>query len=444
MILIVDDEKYIRSSLTGLLTDEGYDARSVASAEQAEAILRSDSVELILLDIQMSGKDGITFLADNSGALTDIPVIIISGKSDIPTAVMAIKLGGYDFIEKPLNPERVLICVRQALRLSRSLKTEHKLAGHILERFEIIGESHAIRNLNELICKAAQSDATVLITGENGTGKELVANQIHYQSKRKAEPLVTVNCPAIPEHLFESELFGHVRGAFTGAVVDRIGRFETASEGTLFLDEIGDIPLAMQAKLLRVLESGDFEKIGSDSTVHANCRLIAATNRDLTAMMKEGQFRQDLFYRLNVISIAVPPLSKRLDDIPLLTDYFLKLLQADNEYRFSSEAMGLLATFPWPGNIRQLKNFIQQILFTHPPGEIPAEIVDTLYNSPDGPELSLAIDSDNKLAGAIRQFETGFLSDLYRKHEGNIAAMARYLDMDRGNLSKKLKALKIT
>jgi two-component system nitrogen regulation response regulator NtrX len=443
MILIIDDEPYIRSSLSGLLSDEGYRVEAVATAERGEEILSAGKVALILLDIQMPGKDGITFLADNRERLQDIPVIVISGRGDIATAVAAIKLGAYDYIEKPLGPERVLVTVKHALRLAGAAQSERKLVAQILDRYEIVGRSSAILAVRQMIDKAAATDATVLITGENGIGKELVAHHIHYRSARKAEPLVTVNCPAIPEPLFESELFGHVKGAFTGAYQDRVGRFEAAHKGTLFLDEIGDLPLSVQGKLLRGLETGRFEKIGSDVTVAADCRLIAATNRDLLQMITAGSFREDLFYRLNVITIRVPPLRERPDDVALLSDHFLEKLGVAEQYRLSPEAVGILASQPWPGNVRQLHNCLQQIVFSSEPGEIGAtDALRICRGREDDAAAELAPD-DNRLTTAVRQFETGYLTQLHRKHDGNIAAMARELGMDRGNLSRKLKSLGI-
>lgn len=443
MILVVDDEQYIRSSLVGLLEDEGLKADSVLSAERAEAVLQKEDIELILLDIQMGGKDGITFLEDNAEALADIPVIIISGQADIQTAVMAIKLGSYDFIEKPLVPERVLVTVRQALRLRRSLQTEKKLTGRILEKYRLVGESQPMVALRKLIDKAATFDATILITGENGTGKELIAHHIHYLSPRKTEPLVAVNCPAITESLFESELFGHVRGAFTGALSDRGGRFEQAGEGTLFLDEIGDLPAPMQAKLLRVIESGEYEKVGSDKTRHASCRIISATNRDLQAAVNSGTFRKDLFYRLNVVQIEAPSLASRADDIPLLIEYFLQEVSSAEAVSFTPEAIGYMASCDWPGNVRQLKNLVRQILFMYPHGKIGPDDIRQVQSQNMAAETPGSGGTGNRLAEAVRQFEIGFLSEVYRKHDGNIAALARELRMDRGNLSKKLKSLNI-
>jgi two-component system nitrogen regulation response regulator NtrX len=443
MILIIDDEKYIRSSLSGMLTDEGYNTVAAESAEQGEQILINQDIDLILLDIQMPGKDGITFLDDNSDRLANIPVIIISGKSDIPTAVMAIKLGSFDFIEKPLVPERILVTIKQALRLRKSLRTEENLSQKILDKYKIIGQSEAIRKTTRLIEKASGGDATILITGENGVGKELVAYQIHYKSTRRGEPLVIVNCPAIPENLFESELFGHVKGAFTGAQKDRVGRFEKAGVGTLFLDEIGDLSPTAQTKLLRVLESGQFEKVGSDVTQTSNCRIMAATNQNLKKQMESSLFREDLFYRLNVISIEVPSLRDRVEDISLLINHFLHLDSSEQQYSFSADALGYLTAQSWPGNIRQLRNFTQQIMFTCEPGEITVEIIEEMLQRGKSQIRLDATEGENKLTNAVRQFEIGFLSDLFQKHEGNIASMARFLNMDRGNLSRKLKSLKI-
>lgn len=443
MILIVDDEPHIRSMVSGLLEDEGYRTKAVESAFKAEEILSSQQVELILLDIQMPGKDGLTFLDDNRDRLADIPVIIISGRGDIPTAVAAMKLGGYDYIEKPLAPERVLLTVTQALRLSKTLQSEHKLVGRLLDRYRIVGVSSATERMRQLITKAAAVEATVLITGENGTGKELAAHQIHFLSPRKTEPLITVNCPAIPEALFEAELFGHVKGAFTGALRDRAGRFEKARGGTLFLDEIGDLPLAMQGKLLRALESSQFEKVGSDATMESDCRLLAATNRDLPAMVGEGKFREDLFYRLNVLTIDIPPLRRRAEDIPALLESFWEELEAADRYTLSTAAAGQLASYDWPGNIRQLKNVAARVVFECPPGELGPADIERIYHNREPETDSPSSGGETGLAAAVRQFETGFLARLYQKHEGNIAAMARQLDMDRGNLSRKLKQLGI-
>lgn len=443
MILIVDDEPSIRSSLSGLLQDEGYSTVAVESAFRAEEVLSAQPISLILLDIQMPGKDGLTFLEDNRKRLTDIPVIIISGRGDIPTAVAAIKLGACDYIEKPLAPERVLLTVAQAIRLSRSRQTEQKLVGRLLDRYPIVGTSPATERMRELIARAAAADVPVLITGENGCGKELAAYQIHYLSRRKSEPLVTVNCPAIPETLFEAELFGHIRGAFTGALRDRAGRFEKASGGTLFLDEIGDLPPGTQGKLLRVLETGQYEKIGSDTTQQSDFRLLAATNRNLQEMVVQKSFREDLYYRLNVLPIEIPPLRKRTEDIPALLAFFWEELDALDRYTLSPPAAGLLASYDWPGNIRQLKNVAARIVFECPPGEIQPADVERIYHQREPDAASPPIAGETGLAAAVRQFEIGLLTRLYQQHAGNIAAMARELSMDRGNLSRKLKQLGI-
>lgn len=443
MILIVDDERHIRSSLSGLLEDEGYRTMAVESAEKAEKALKEEPIEVVLLDIQMSGKDGLTFLDDNRDRLHDVPVIVISGRGDIPTAVAAMKLGGYDYIEKPLAPERVLVTVRQAMRLAQSLRSEKKLVGHILEKYEMIGESAPLTRVRRMIEKAAGVDSPVLITGENGTGKELVARHVHYLSPRKSEALVVINCPAIPEQLFESELFGHTKGAFTGADRDRTGRFEAADGGTIFLDEIGDLPMAMQGKLLRVLETGEFEKVGSDCTISVDCRLLAATNRDLEHMVAEGRFREDLYYRINVLNIFVPPLRERAEDIPLLLEHFLKNADAAKEFAFSPDAIGVLAAHEWPGNIRQFRNVVQQIIVGCEPGNIAVDDIRRIMNFQGVEDAGTLDGSENRLTAAVRHFEAGYLSHLHRKHNGNIAAMARELNMDRGNLSRKLKQLGI-
>lgn len=443
MILIVDDERHIRSSLSGLLEDEGYRTLAVESAEKAEVALHEHPIEIVLLDIQMSGKDGLTFLDDNRGLLHDIPVIVISGRGDIPTAVAAMKLGGYDYIEKPLAPERVLVTVQQALRLSRSLRSEKKLVGHILEKYQMVGDSRPLAQVRRMIEKAAAIDSPVLITGENGTGKELVARHVHYMSARKSEAMVIVNCPAIPEQLFESELFGYIKGAFTGADRERTGRFEKADGGTIFFDEIGELPMALQGKLLRVLETGEFEKLGSDKTISVDCRLLAATNRDLEQMIAEGKFRQDLYYRINVVNIRVPSLRERADDIPQLLEYFSGSINAATEYALTPDAIGVLASYEWPGNIRQFRNIVQQIVLGCEPGTIDADDIRRVMDFQHQGDTAAVTGSESRLTAAVRHFETGYLSHLYRKHQGNIASMARELNMDRGNLSRKLKQLGI-
>lgn len=443
MILIVDDERHIRSSLSGLLEDEGYRTLAVESAEKAEVALREHPIQVVLLDIQMSGKDGLTFLDDNRDVLRDIPVIVISGRGDIPTAVAAMKLGGYDYIEKPLSPERVLVTVQQAVRLARSLRSEKKLVSHILEKYQMVGDSRPLAQVRRMIEKAAAIDSPILITGENGTGKELVARHVHYSSARKSEAMVIINCPAIPESLFESELFGHTKGAFTGADRERTGRFEKADGGTIFFDEIGDLPMALQGKLLRVLETGEFEKLGSDKTISVDCRLLAATNRDLEQMVAEEKFRQDLYYRINVVNIEVPPLRERTDDIPLLLEHFLGVMNAAAEYTFTPEAIGVLASYEWPGNIRQFRNIVQQIVLGCEPGAIGADDIRRVMNLQQEADAEVAAGSESRLTEAVRHFEIGYLSHLHRKHQGNIAAMARELNMDRGNLSRKLKQLGI-
>lgn len=445
MILIIDDETYIRSSLSGLLGDEGYETASAGSAEEGEQILKQGKVELVLLDIQMPGKDGLTFLEDNKSRLEGVPVIIISGRGDIATAVTALKMGAYDYIEKPLSPERVVNTIKQARRLSQSIESEKKLVDRILDDYKIIGQATVVDKLRRLISKAASVDSTVLITGQTGTGKELVARHIHYLSKRKSHPLVTVNCPSVPETLFEAEFFGHVKGSFTGAGRDRKGRVEAASGGSLFLDEIGDLPISSQPKLLRLLESGEFNRVGSDEITHIDFRLIAATNRNLREMVDKGEFREDLYYRLNVINIEVVPLKDRIEDLPLLLDFFIDLLGEHDAGRFSSDALGLMASWEWPGNIRQLKNFVEQVLFLAEPceGEIGAGAIQKIYNSDEIVDDLPATKNENRLKAAIRRFETGYLSNLYSKHNGNVAAMARELNMDRGNLSRKLKQSKI-
>jgi len=384
-VLVVDDESGIRFSLKGILEDEGF---SVAEAETGEAGLEyldsGEAVDLVFLDIWMPGMDGLNVLERVKETRPDLPVIMISGHGTIETAVTALKNGAFDFIEKPLSLEKVLLSAHKALEFSL-LKQENQALRQSLadQEVKLTGESPAIRELKEMIGQVAPTDAWVLITGENGTGKEIAARLLHAQSRRASQPLVAVNCAAIPEELIESELFGHEKGAFTGADKAQAGKFELAHKGTLFLDEIGDMSLKTQAKILRILQEQRFEHVGGRKTIVVDVRVIAATNKDLAAEIRSGNFREDLYYRLKVFPLTVPPLRERADDIPLLIEDFVDQLVRRGGCKralFTPQTLALLATYPWPGNVRELKNFVERMLITAngrevTPDKLPREIL---------------------------------------------------------------------
>ncbi|HOE74173.1 MAG TPA: sigma-54 dependent transcriptional regulator, partial [Deltaproteobacteria bacterium] len=368
-ILIVDDEESIRFSLKGGLEDEGYHTLLAANGEEALQIIESHEVDLILLDIWMPGKDGLQILEDLKKDGFKPPVIIMTGHGSIDTAIRATRLGALDFIEKPLDLNKIIITINNTLHL-RALEEENALLRKKAEKDdEIIGNSPAIRKLKEQIDRAAPTDAWVLILGENGTGKELVARRIHKNSLRAKQPFVEVNCAAIPQELIESELFGHEKGAFTGATERRRGKFDLANNGTLFLDEIGDMSLPTQAKILRILQEQRFERVGGAQTIQVDVRVLTATNKDLEKEIEAGRFRQDLYYRLNVIPIYVPRLADRKEDIPELVEHFLKMyssLKGGKKKTMTEGAVKKLMQHDWPGNVRELKNIVERLVIMTP------------------------------------------------------------------------------
>src|SRR3989338_2018085 len=375
-VLVVDDEKDIRDALSAVLDDEGYTVASAGSSEEAMKKLEAGPAEIVLLDIWLPGMDGIEALKEMKKRHPEIPVIMISGHASIETAVKATKLGAYDFIEKPLSLDKVIITVEHALEHRRLMEENSALRQKALSKFGIIGVSGSMEALKKDIERVAPTNGWVLITGENGTGKELVARNIHLHSNRSAMPFVEVNCAAIPEELIESELFGHEKGAFTGALARRRGKFELADGGTLFLDEIGDMSLKTQAKVLRALEEQAFERVGGKDTLKVDVRVLAASNRDLEAAIREGRFRDDLYYRLNVIPIEVPPLRARKDDIPQLVDHFIAHFCSENGKRpktVSGEALGYFLAYDWPGNVRELRNMVERLVIMAPGDVIGAD-----------------------------------------------------------------------
>ncbi len=445
-VLIVDDEKSICQALKGILTDEGYEVSMAHDGAQALAAVEEEAPDLVLLDIWMPGQDGLEVLPRLKSRQPGLPVIMISGHGSVEMAVKATRLGAYDFIEKPLDMDKILLAIRNALELSR-LAEENLLLRAKAEPPRLGGQSPAIEAVRQAIVRVAPTDSWVLITGENGTGKELVAHAIHRQSARAAAPLVDVNCAAIPEELIESELFGHEKGAFTGAAGRKRGKFDLADGGTLFLDEIADMSLKTQAKILRILQEQRFERVGGTKTISVNVRVLAATNKDLTAEIAAGRFREDLYYRLNVIPIHVPPLRQRPQDIPSLAREFLAG-QASKGHcepkRLSDEALEVLMAQPWPGNVRELKNLVERLVILSPGSliglnDLPASM---RGRAPGGDDLPAALNQpDFKEARAA--FERLYLERRLAEFGGNVSQTAEAIGLERSHLHKKLKILGI-
>jgi two-component system nitrogen regulation response regulator NtrX len=441
-ILVVDDEAGVRSSLQGILEDEGYRVDTVESAEAALARLAPGRYDLVLLDIWLPSMDGIAALARIRERDPDAAVIMISGHGTIETAVKAIQLGAYNFVEKPLSLDKTVIAVGSALRQRRLEQENRDLRARVASKQVLIGESKAMQELRKQIETAAPSNGRVLIFGENGTGKELVARSIHAHSFRKNAAFVEVNCAAIPEELIESELFGHVKGAFTGAVASRKGKFEAADGGTLFLDEVGDMSLKTQAKVLRVLQEQKVVALGSAEAVAVDCRIIAATNKDLEREIAAGNFRDDLFFRLNVIPFHMPPLRERREDIPALVSHFIEDFCAEygkRPKRASPEAMELLMAYHWPGNVRELKNVIERLVIMVPSEEIGAKDVPPPVRK-GREESSDGLGDFPSLASAREAYEKQYILRKLRENEGNVSRTAEALQIERSHLYRKMKA----
>ena len=443
-ILIVDDEETILQSLEGILTDEGFEVIRAESGLVALEKIEEVMPDLVLLDIWMPGMDGIETLVKIKETYPHLQVVMMSGHGTIETAVKATKLGAYDFIEKPLSLEKVLVSINNALDYYRLEEEVTLFRERDRDKYQITGESEAISSLREQIRIVGPTDAWVLITGENGTGKELVSHTIHQLSKRSRKPMVEVNCAAIPEELIESELFGHEKGAFTGAGNMKKGKFDLAHEGTLFLDEIGDMSLKAQSKTLRILQEQKFERVGGARTIHVDVRVIAATNKDLETEIDKGTFRDDLYFRLNVIPIQVPPLRERLEDIPQLADEFLKefSLKTNLESKeFSEEAFEVLKKYHWPGNVRQLKNLVERLVIMTPEKRIQAEDIPAPFNREPAAkdEFDLSRMGDTYKDAKIN-FEKAFIAKKLRDFNGNISQTSEAIGVERSNLHKKIKA----
>jgi two-component system nitrogen regulation response regulator NtrX len=446
-ILIVDDERAIQTSLRGVLEDEGYRVTAVGSAEEALAHLADDTPDLVFLDIWMPGMDGLDALAEIKQRRPETAVVMISGHGTIETAVKATKLGAYDFVEKPLSLEKTLLVVERTLEHAR-LEQQHRQLRERVERGqEIVGKCAVIEELRQQIAVAAPTTGRVLIHGESGSGKELVARAIHARSTRAEGPFVEVNCAAVPEELIESELFGHERGAFTGAVARRRGKFELADGGTLFLDEIGDMSLKTQAKVLRVLEEQAFERVGGKETIRVDVRVITASNQNLQEQIGAGRFREDLFYRLNVIPIEVPALRKRKEDIPALVEHFIALFSAENGRRpktIAAEALAYFLTYDWPGNVRELRNMVERLVIMAPRDVIGPEDLPPPLRTREEAEAGADPQRDRKLKDARDAFERAYILGELRAHEWNMTRTAEKLGIERSHLYRKLKTYGIS
>jgi two-component system nitrogen regulation response regulator NtrX len=439
-ILIVDDEREILNSLSGVLQDEGYDTLTAGSGEDALKVVRENGVNLILLDVMMPDIDGVEVLRRAKEMEPDIPVIMISGNATIETAFESSKLGAYHFIEKPLSPENVLLTIKRALE-RRQLEQENvALRSREARRYTMVGQSPPMLRLYDQLSKAAPSKGRVLITGENGSGKELAARAIHRQSNRSPGPFVEVNCAAIPQELIESELFGHEKGSFTGAGRRQIGKFELANGGTLFLDEIGDMSLAAQSKVLRTLEEEEIQRIGGTRTIKLDVRVIAATNKGLEREIERGNFRQDLFYRLNVVPIVVPPLRDKKEDIPLLVQHFVQQFCDENGKpikHVSPEAISVLESHDWPGNIRELRNIVERLIIMVESDTIGASHVLSAIHID---HQQVHHEGSKSLRNMVEDYEKKLILMELEASNNNVSQTAKNLSIDRANLYRKLRA----
>jgi len=445
LALIVDDERSICESLAGVLEDEGWRTVTAQSGRDGIARLMLDNPDIVLLDVWMPGMDGIETLQKMKELEDSIPIVIMSGHATIETAVKATKLGAFDFLEKPLSLEKILPMMAHAkemksLRHQKKVEEEHGTT--------LIGKSPQIDAIRRQIAVVAPRNSWVLITGENGTGKEVVARIIHEQSSRANKPFVAVNCAAIPEELIESELFGHEKGAFTNAIALKRGKFELAHHGTLFLDEIADMSVKTQAKILRILQEQKFERVGGDETLSVDVRVIAATNKSLPEEIKAQRFREDLFYRLNVIPFQMPLLSERVEDIPLLIEYFtqqMALELGEPRKHFSEPALGLMKKYAWPGNVRELKNMVERICIMAPGDEIrEIDLPEAITGRPSvDPEVAAIVGHGSTLKQAKSDFERNFILDKLEENDWNVSKTADAIGIERSNLHRKLRLYNI-
>ena len=455
-VLIVDDELNIRRVLAAMLKREGYEVTTAADGEQALAVLQKTPVEVVVTDLVMPRLGGMELLQRVGVQYPDVPVILITAHGTVDSAVAALKAGAFDYVTKPFEQEELKKVIAKAAR-AHELERQNVHAAPGGERPPLVGQSAAMRQVFDMVARVADSPSTVLITGESGTGKELVAREIHHGSSRRDRPLIKVNCAAIPKDLVESELFGYEKGAFTGAVGSKPGRFELADGGTLFLDEIGEIPVEMQVKLLRALQESEFERVGGIKTIHVDVRLVAATNRDLKALIAEGRFREDLYYRLAVVPMALPPLRERREDIPPLVAHFIEKYDRRLGKRvegIEDEAMQLLLAYSWPGNIRELENLMERsVLFADGPTILAASLPDSLRErggvpapiAAVGPLGAIAAPSGASMKEIVRQaqaeLEKELISRALEETGGNVTRAAKKLQISRKSLQVKMKEL---
>ena len=443
-LLLIDDDPNTLASLSRAFRLAGYEATVCDSAARALELIRAQRFDVIFSDVVMPGKDGISLLEDLKASGVTTPVVMISGQASVETAVKATRLGAVDFLEKPLSTEKLLVTIENVLRL-RHLEEENRDLRRRLGRHEIIWSGPLMERLMAQVERVAASESRVAIQGETGTGKELIARSIHQRSARHAGPFVTLNCAAVPAELIESELFGHEKGSFTGAAARHIGKFEQASGGTLFLDEIGDMPLAMQSKLLRVLEEGEIERIGGDKPIPVDARVVVATHRSLEEMVKQGSFRADLFHRIYVFPIALPALRERAEEIPALAAYFADQVTAQNGWRpknFSAESLEILKSYAWPGNVRELRNVVERVLLLSTSDAVTADEMHLALPAPrngDSPQST----GSGPLARRLEAFEREVLLAELRRNHHHMTNTARALGLERSHLYKKCQQLGI-
>ena len=444
-VLIVDDEAGIRTTLSGILEDEGYRVTLAATAAEAREAVLQEPCDLVLLDLALPDQNGLELLEAWQRERSEAPVIAISGHGDVDVAVKATRLGAYDFLEKPLSLSRVVLTVQNALEKARMTRRIEFLSDQLERDHVLVGESPSMRRLKAELQRAAAADSRILIHGENGTGKELVARQVHLLSQRAAAAFVEVNCAAIPDELIESELFGHVKGAFTGASSDRAGRFEQADGGTIFLDEVADMSLKTQAKVLRVLQEQRFERVGSTASIQVDVRVLAATNKDLLEEIRQGRFRDDLYFRLAVIPLRVPPLRERREDVPLLVRHFVSRFARDlgsSPKRFDPLAVEQLMEYAWPGNVRELRNFVERMMIMVPGEEISlSDLPDPMRGDVTESFRNLLLaDEFKSLRDARAAFEKRYIERKLRQFGFNVKRVAKALDLERSHLYRKLRA----
>jgi two-component system, NtrC family, nitrogen regulation response regulator NtrX len=443
-LLIVDDEANTLASLARAFRLAGHEATVCDNAAKALELAKAEKFDLILSDVVMPVKGGLALLEELKTNGVNVPVVMMSGQADIEMAVRATRLGASDFLEKPISTEKLLLTVENALKLQR-LESENRQLKQRLGKHEIVWQGAAMQRMMAQLARVAASESRVCILGETGTGKELVARTIHERSARAGEAFVTLNCAAVPAELIESELFGHEKGSFTGAAGRHIGKFEQADRGTIFLDEIGDMPLAMQAKLLRVLEEGEVERIGGDKPVSVNVRVVVATHRDLEARVREDKFRQDLFHRIYVFPLMLPPLRDRREDIPALVGHFAAQVSAQNGWKavpFSTEAMAALQSHAWPGNVRELRNMVERLMLLATDGQVDIETVKLAFPKA-GSSVAASTFSSGPLAERVDAFEREVIQAELKRSHSNVSLAAKSLGLERSHLYKKAEQLGI-